>query len=188
MYILTPTLGDLSYDPWATVPEAPKTGLDPRTAASHAEAAAAAITPGSQSIPIRTLQRALAVQFGAAALARSCGAGECDGRWGPNTERALDRAYDLLGLTTEPFTVKGSAVLLPTQLARWAVTKAAEYVPRASSTNVPPPEALAPEEDYVSPRRRMSTSNVLLIAGGATAALGLGALGFVMWRKRKGRR
>lgn len=158
--------------------------------ASVADGAALAAenAPGAPvMIPVMQLQQALTAHFGASAMAHSCDAGGCDGRWGPGTERQLDRVFDLLNLSHSQaeFEVKGSMVVLPAVVARWVQQKAVDYrAPAATPPGVPPPAAL-PEEPYESPHRRKT--NVWLIVGGVTAALGVGALGFVVWKKR-GRR
>lgn len=140
-----------------------------------------------QALPITMVQQALAAHFGATAMGHSCGPEGCDGRWGPGTERQLDRVFDLLNLSHSQaeFEVKGSMVVLPAAVARWVQQKVVDYrAPAATPPGVPQPAAL-PEEPYESPHRRKT--NVWLIVGGVTAALGVGALGFVVWKKR-GRR
>lgn len=136
-----------------------------------------------QAVPIRTVQQALAAQFGAASMAHSCDSGGCDGRWGAGTERMLDRAYDVIGVggaASLTYEVKGSMVVLPAVVARWVQTKAATYQPPAAGVAPPPPTT--PEVPYESPRRRRP--NIALIVGGSAAAVGVLALGFVLWKKR----
>lgn len=151
-------------------------------------------TGANQTVPISTLQQALTVQFGAAAMSHSCDSGGCDGRWGPGTERQLDRVFDLLNLSPSQaaFEVKGSMVVLSAAVAAWARAKATQYSAQPAAPPPPgvpqaqPPQAPATEEPYESPHR-VRGPNVWLIVGGVTAALGVGALGFVVWKKR-GRR
>lgn len=157
--------------------EIPKTTLTPVT-----EPVAVA-TRGS--LPVRTVQEGLAAHFGARAMAHSCGTGTCDGRWGPGTERQLDLAFDAMGLGMVTFEVKGGHVVMPMQAVTWLRQKAASYTPTATRpAGAPPPADIVPEP-YASPRRTGGMSPWIYV-GGATAVVGLGALGYVMWRNRKG--
>lgn len=136
------------------------------------------------SVPIRQVQQGLAAYFGPEAMAHSCGTGVCDGRWGPGTERVLDRAFDRFH-PTGIYDVVGSSVHLPTGMAQWVQEQAAQWTPVVST---PAQQSGAEALDntplpYSSPRRR-STSNLWLGLGAAGAALGLGTLGYVAWKKR----
>ncbi|MBK8246011.1 MAG: hypothetical protein IPK85_01200 [Gemmatimonadetes bacterium] len=161
--------------------------------ASVADGAALAAenAPGAPvMIPVMQLQQALVAHFGIESMRHSCGAGTCDGRWGAGTERMLDRVFDLLGLSHSEATyeVKGRSVLLPGPVATWVLVRSGSYLPTPNRDRDPeaPQDILPPEEPYESPYR-VRGPNVWLIVGGVTAALGVGALGFVVWKKR-GRR
>lgn len=173
--------------------EAIKNPLDPATSNAYAQQAAQQAAAGERAVNVELVQRAMLVHFGAQAMRHSCGATGCDGRWGPGTERLLDQVFELLGFGEEvTFAVKGDQVLLPGPVAAWVITKAGEYRTHATSSSVTIPtptleEALVPEgaeEPYTSPRRR-SGATTWLIVGGVTAAVGVGALGFVLWKKKR---